>query len=443
MARDARRSDDKPINDAPNGADAEHAARTQDAQETPRRGPKAKPAIEPSDIQGLKYFDKLKPLLARLHEVGTERDTANNRDLHMDQYCLLVLMWMFSPILTSMRALQQASELDKVQKKLGVGRASLGSLSESVSVFDPEPLKQIAAELASQLPQASQGRFDAIGKTMTAVDGSVVDTIVRVARLAWLPKAGGKMNCGYRLHTQFEIFRCTVNRVDVTGSKPKGAADERAVLARTVETDRCYLIDRGYAKFTLWNDIHAAGSSYICRARDNSVYEIVEEKELTAADRKAGVISDQIVKFGGSKPDNAPNHTVRLVTVSASPHTSRGNRATGSSTGPSCDGKLRLVTDLLDIPAELISEAYRLRWLIELFFRMFKQLLGCRHLLSTKQNGVEIQTYMAIIACLLILIHTGRAPTKRTFEMICLYMSGWASLDELERHIEKLRSAKK
>jgi len=443
VAKDARQSDDQPVNDAPSGADIKDAAPTHAAQEKSRRGPKAKPAIEPCDIQGLKYFDKLKPLLARLHEVGTERDKAHNRDLHMDEYCILVLMWMFSPILTSMRALQQASELDKVRKKLGVGRASLGSLSESVSVFDPEPLKQIAAELADQIPQPGQGRFDSIGKTMTAVDGSVVDTIVRVARLAWLPKAGGKMNCGYRLHTQFEIFRGTVSRVDVTGSKPKGEADERAVMANTVEADRCYLMDRGYAKFTLWNDIHAAVSSYVCRVRDNSVYEIIEEKELTEADRKAGVTSDQIVKFGGSKADKAPDHAVRLVTVSASEHTSRGNSATGSSTGPSCDGKLRLATDLLDIPAELIAEAYRLRWLIELFFRMFKQLLGCRHLLSTKQNGVEIQTYMAIIACLLILIHTGRAPTKRTFEMICLYMSGWASLEEAERHIEKLKVAKK
>ena len=361
----------------------------------------------------------------------------------MDEYCLLQLLWMFSPILTSLRALQQASELDKVRKKLGVGRASLGSLSESVSIFDPEPLKEIAAELAAQLPQPSQGAFDQIGKTLTAVDGSVVETIVRVARLAWLPKSGGKINCGYRLHTQFEIFRGTVSRVDVTGSKPKGEADERAVLARTVESDRCYLMDRGYAKFLLWNVIHAADSSYVCRVRDNSVYEVVEEKVLTDADRKAGVISDQIVRFGASRSDAAPDHPVRLVIVSASQHTSRGNSATGSSTGPSCDGKLRLVSDLLDIPAELIAEAYRLRWLIELFFRMFKQLLGCRHLLSTKQNGVEIQTYVALIACLLILIHTGRAPTKRTYEMICLYQSGWASLDELERHIDKLKVAQK
>jgi IS4 transposase len=126
-----------------------------------------------------------------------------------------------------------------------------------------------------------------------------------------------------------------------------------------------------------------------------------------------------------------------LVTVAATPHVSRG-RYQRSSTGPSCDGKLRIVTNRLDLPAQLISEIYRLRWIIELFFRMFKQLLGCRHLLSTKQRGVEIQAYCAIIACLLILIYTGRTPTKRTFEMICFYLSGWATLEELQRHIRNL-----
>ncbi len=87
-----------------------------------RRGPKPKPAIEPTDLQGLKYFDALKPLLSRLHDVGTERDNAGNRDLHMDQYCTLLLLWMFSPILTSLRGLQQASELEKVRRKMGVWR---------------------------------------------------------------------------------------------------------------------------------------------------------------------------------------------------------------------------------------------------------------------------------------------------------------------------------
>ena len=42
-------------------------------------------------------------------------------------------------------------------------------------------------------------------------------------------------------------------------------------------------MDRGYAAFSLFNAIVAAGSSYVCRARDNSVYEVVEQRPLSAA----------------------------------------------------------------------------------------------------------------------------------------------------------------
>ena len=59
--------------------------------------------------------------------------------------------------------------------------------------------------------------------------------------------------------------------------------------------------------------------------------------------------------------------------------------------------------------------------------------------MSTKPNGVTIQIYLAIIACLMILAMTGKMPTKRTYEMTCFYLLGWASLDELEAHINKLK----
>ena len=80
------------------------------------------------------------------------------------------------------------------------------------------------------------------------------------------------------------------------------------------------------------------------------------------------------------------------------------------------------------------------RWAIEIFFRFFKHILGCRHLLSHNQNGIEIQTYCAIIACLLIALWTGKKPTLRTYEMICFYFCGMADEDELMQHIEKLNS---
>ena len=401
----------------------------------------AKP-IRDRDVQGLKYFKKLRPLLGRLRDVGTERDRAGSRRLTMDQYGLLVLLWLFNPLVNSLRGLQQTSALQKVQKKLGIRRASLGSLSESVTLFDPEPLKQIAKLLSAELPATKPGRFAAVGQELTAVDGSVVDTVVRVARLAWLPKAKDKALTAYRLHTHFEVLRGIPRRIDVTPAKPKGADDERAVLERTLEPDRCYLIDCWYGKFSLWNAIVAARSSYVCRVRDNSSYRVLESRPLTPADIAAGVLSDELVEFTAtSKKGRGPNHPVRLIQIAATPHQRRG-KYRGGGTGSSCDGTLRIATDRLDLPAELLSEMYRLRWLIELFFKMFKQFLGCRHLLSTKHNGVEIQAYCAIIACLLILQHTGRLPTKRTFEMVCFYLSGWASLAELEAHIRKLKTTR-
>ena len=59
--------------------------------------------------------------------------------------------------------------------------------------------------------------------------------------------------------------------------------------------------------------------------------------------------------------------------------------------GPTCDGVHRLVTNRLDPPAELIPEIYQLRWIMEMFFRTVKQLIGCGHLFSCNHNSVEIQ----------------------------------------------------
>jgi hypothetical protein len=402
----------------------------------------AEPAITARDLQGLKFFRRIRPLLESLHDVGAQRDKSSNRDLHMDQYCVLVLMWMFNPVLTSLRGLQQASTLADVQKKFGVGRSSLGSLSESVAIFDPERLKQIATTLATEVPSADPSRFDVIGKQLTAVDGSVFKTVIRVASLAWLPSKGNGKNKGtpvggYRMHTHFEVLRGVPERIDATPAKPMGQNDEKAVLASVLKPDRCYVTDRGYAKFELFNQINAVGSSYICRARDNSTPKMLKDRELTEADRRAGVRIDCEVVLGAhtsSAKTVATDHAVRYIEIEVAAHVRTGRG------GNNCDGRLRLVTNLMDVPADLIAEAYRLRWLVELFFRMMKQLLGCRHLLSTKRGGVEIQMYLAIIACLLILIYTGSQPNKRTYEMICFYLLGWASLEELEAHIAKLKA---
>jgi hypothetical protein len=51
---------------------------------------------------------------------------------------------------------------------------------------------------------------------------------------------------------------------------------------------------------------------------------------------------------------------------------------------------------------------------------------------------VTIQVYMALIASLLIALWTGRKPSKRTWEMLCFYFTGWATAEEVQRHIDNL-----
>ena len=144
-------------------------------------------SIQESDIVGLKYFDQLAPLLERLHHDGCERDTAGNRTLHYDEYCMLLLLYMFNPVVSSLRGIQQASELKKVQKKLGCARASLGSLSEATSVFDPERLKEIIGELGEQLkPLQQDKRLNNIKQTITLVDGSLLSALPSMMEASWV-----------------------------------------------------------------------------------------------------------------------------------------------------------------------------------------------------------------------------------------------------------------
>jgi Transposase DDE domain len=199
-------------------------------------------------------------------------------------------------------------------------------------------------------------------------------------------------------------------------------------------------MDRGYAQFSLFNAIAAVGSSYVCRVRDNSAYEVVEQRPLSAEAVAAGVAFDAVVRMGQDRrASDRPAHAMRLICIPMAPHAKRG-KAGGGTTGPRGDGVPRIATNLLDVPAEVIGFIYHRRWTIEIFFRFLKHILGCRHLLSTNPAGVEIQAYCAIIARLLIALWTGKRPTKRTCEMICFYFIGWADEGELLAHLEKLKA---
>ena len=393
----------------------------------------------------LGHFKKLRKvaeLLSFLHHAGCDRDKAGNRQLHYDDYVLLVLLWMFNPMIDSLRTLLRLAALPQVQEKLGIRRCSLGSFSESCRAFDPAMLQTVVEQLAGELhPVGRQAMFKDLPGVLTLVDGTLLRTLRSVVEAMWLPGTDGKhehRTHAWRLHLHFDVDRHVPTRWELTDARGEGRSEEKDVLRRRLQPDHTYVMDRGYAKFTLFNDIHRIGSSYVCRVRDNSVYDVAEERPVSAEDAAAGVISDQVVRMGmGSKVASRPDHLMRLVCVRTTPHAKRGKVGGGTSGPPSADGVLRIVTNLLDPPAHVIALLYKYRWTLEVFIRFLKQVLGCRHLLSTKREGIEIQIYAAIICCMLLNILTGRKPDKWMLNLMSLYLSGWASeqdvLAELNR----------
>jgi IS4 transposase len=99
------------------------------------------------------------------------------------------------------------------------------------------------------------------------------------------------------------------------------------------------------------------------------------------------------------------------------------------------------VTDRLDLPAELVVLLYKYRWHVELFFKWLKCVMGCRHLVAESEEGVKIQIYCALIAGLLIVLWTGRKPTKGTYLTLQFYFLGWVSDDELEEQLSGLKKS--
>jgi hypothetical protein len=385
--------------------------------------------IKESELQGFKYFKAISGMLESLHQAGCQRDRAGNRKLHMDQYMSLILLYMFNPICTSLRAVQQASELKEVQRKLGCPRASLGSLSEAATVFDSALMQEIVTDLAAQLrPISSHAKLDDMNAIITAVDGTLINALPKMAWALWKNDQNA-----IKAHTQFDIEKHVPIKITITQAN----AGEIEVLTENLESGRIYVKDRGFASLELFQRILDHHSSFVCRIKDNSVYECLEEYELTPDALAAGIVFDKKVRLGcNRKTKEQLSVPVRLIAIQCTPHKKRYKIGRG---GPEQGETLLIATDLFDLEADVIGLIFKHRWVIEIFFRFFKHVLGCRHLLSCDPNGIQLQAYAAIIACMLIALWTGRKPTLRTYEMLCWYFTGMADEEELICHIQRLQ----
>jgi Transposase DDE domain len=385
----------------------------------PRLKPEQPPNPPSSSLQGQRLVQPALKLISRLHDAGTQRDQAGNRKLFFDQYAALLLMYFCNPALVSLRALQQATGWEKTRQQLGIQHTSLGSLSEAARIFDAELLRPIVQELAAQAVPLATGREAEALKGLTAVDGSIFAALPRMAWALWMDAE----HRGVKLHLHFDVLK----GVPADATLTPAACSEGETLANSLRPGCLYVVDRGYVDYELFAKIIRAKSSLIARVKDNTAFVVEQERPLTAAAEAAGVVRDVVIsRLGSSHHKDHLKCPMRLVIVRI---VDRDGKTTD----------LWLLTDRLELDADLVALAYRYRWSVELFFRWLKCVLGSRHLIAENRNGVTLQMYAALIVSLLIVLRTGRKPTRRTFEMIQFHLLGWVSEEELETHLSGLR----
>jgi hypothetical protein len=145
-----------------------------------------------------------------------------------------------------------------------------------------------------------------------------------------------------------------------------------------------------------------------------------QERPLTDTDREVGVLSDREGRIQSSSPTRHALVDTRFREVTIRKVDRDGQPQT-----------IRLITNLLDVPADVIAHLYRHRWQIELFFRWLKCFANFDHLLSHNRQAVQAQFHVALIGILLMYLHNGYRPSKYLFALMSQVGGGGATLDEI------------
>lgn len=151
----------------------------------------------------------------------------------------------------------------------------------------------------------------------------------------------------------------------------------------TIISDSIYCFDKGYLDFDWFRRIKGAKAYFVTRAKDNLSYTVIGQHNLP---NKKGVLSDEIIALrdyysARNYPDN-----LRLI------------RYYDKET----DKMLVFLTNNFNLSSLTISQIYKARWQIEIFFRWIKQNLKIKTFLGTSKNAVLTQIWVAMCYYLLL-----------------------------------------
>lgn len=389
----------------------------------------------PEKVIGAKYVRLLEKQLRGLRNENSH----GNQQLFLDDVFVVYLLAFFNPLVRSLRTIEDLSQTPQAQKRLSIERICKSTLSDFNKLIDPEQLVPIIHALRGRL-SAKNAAAGPMGNDLTvllrrtvAVDGTFLHAVADVAWAVANSNNHGAVRYRARLDAHVNVSTWLPEAIVV----PETGQSEANSAIENIQADRIYVYDRAYSSFDLLRAHHEpvddgqtkshvelrAKSYFVVRYKpaggNSPELRNVVDRPLTDKDRAAGVQSDRVGFFTS---DNARRAGISKVGLREIILLYEENGETKT---------LRLITNLLDIPAYAIAILYRYRWQVELFFRWFKSFGHFGHLISHCREGVLTHLYVTIIAALLMYLHTGYRPSKYMFALLGQVAAGGATLEEI------------
>ena len=164
-----------------------------------------------------------------------------------------------------------------------------------------------------------------------------------------------------------------------------------AVVECTQPGEKILVFDRGISSRKVYNELGDKESFFVSRLKNHMPPKenVIEQYELKEFQTETLELeSDAEVRLF-SKRGNPTKHYLRLI------------KAKEKSSG----NPIYFISNIKDLSAKEITEIYRQRWKIEVFFKFIKQELNFGHLMSRKENGIRVTLYMTLIAAILITVY--------------------------------------
>jgi hypothetical protein len=329
----------------------------------------------------------------------------------LDQYlCMAFAQLTYRESLRDIEACLRAQQrkLYHMGIKSRVSRSTLADANESRDWRIYADFAQSLIAIARRLYATEPFGID-LKDTVYALDASTIDLCLSV--FPWAPFRSTK--AAIKLHTLLDLRGNIPSFLHISDGK---LHDVNILDLLLPEPGAFYIMDRGYIDFDRLYQLHEAKSFFVTRAKSNLK---AQRRYSHPVDRSSGLICDQTIVLTGfySKQDfDTPLRRVRFK----DPATGKG---------------LVFLINNFTLPAFTITELYRCRWQVELFFKWIKQHLRIKVFFGTSENAVKTQIWIAVSVYVLVAIVKKRlnisASLYEILQILSLTMFERIPLDQL------------